>query len=804
MFVLFSVGDEMTTNDPNDRSSGPASIQGTTGPLKKLGRKKKETTPSLVTRPLESSVSPMNVVVKNRFKHTRPNQHSMVEPQKNALQAIASSYGEPPTKMTRTENSPLNLLANVTCQQQQQPPRSPLQQNSPFSSTSCPNCKMCQTLKLEEGFLKCTNCNRKLLPIANNKSLQGFLPQSFYSASSQQASSSKTVSKKATETIDLVSSDENEDEDQHNEADKKESESSQARFSDRMKLRGGESVGKHGSPSPVPQEDNKHIFECNKAMFGELYGQSVAPTRVEEHRMYLSLECAIARDGTPTTEKYTLSVGSNDVTQFLVYFGKIPSFVAIETSTKFASVACKRIGQNVLSPGSESPQKRYIILALKFAFKNDNEAIIERDVLNAALSPWAKVSVLSHQEAFQLINLAKLNVDQTEISLGRVTKQIGPIRTMLVYPPSLKSGGIPITNLDLACLDEGTYLNDIIIDFYLKFICESIMTTEQKEKTYIFNSYFYKRLTQKASNKTDPAQIHSQVKKWTRNVDIFEKDYVIIPINEHSHWYLAIVCFHGQQEVKPVSMETEEEDEEEEEETENFILQKTENGSSDEETPTLSNSPAKTECENEVPHQDPSSQASPSISENVGVTSTTTKGPADSNAPHSERNSPTPPIAQEALTQPAAEKEIPKQANESEEFKRPCILIFDSLVGSGHSRVFTNLRKYLSQEWISRKPGQEVRSFDKNVMKGCYPKIPRQNNDCDCGVFLLQYAEFFFSKPIRSFHVPIHLESWFTVQSVTQKRDDIKNLVYKLSEEYHSHSDQNKAKTVVKKTSPVI
>lgn len=38
---------------------------------------------------------------------------------------------------------------------------------------------------------------------------------------------------------------------------------------------------------------------------------------------------------------------------------------------------------------------------------------------------------------------------------------------------------------------------------------------------------------------------HSQVKKWTRNVDIFEKDFVFVPINEASHWYLAVICYPG-------------------------------------------------------------------------------------------------------------------------------------------------------------------------------------------------------------------------------------------------------------------
>lgn len=34
-----------------------------------------------------------------------------------------------------------------------------------------------------------------------------------------------------------------------------------------------------------------------------------------------------------------------------------------------------------------------------------------------------------------------------------------------------------------------------------------------------------------------------RVKNWTRNVNIFEKDFLIIPINKNAHWYLAIVCY---------------------------------------------------------------------------------------------------------------------------------------------------------------------------------------------------------------------------------------------------------------------
>lgn len=36
---------------------------------------------------------------------------------------------------------------------------------------------------------------------------------------------------------------------------------------------------------------------------------------------------------------------------------------------------------------------------------------------------------------------------------------------------------------------------------------------------------------------------HARVSGWTKNVNIFENDFIVVPINEQSHWFLAIICF---------------------------------------------------------------------------------------------------------------------------------------------------------------------------------------------------------------------------------------------------------------------
>lgn len=104
------------------------------------------------------------------------------------------------------------------------------------------------------------------------------------------------------------------------------------------------------------------------------------------------------------------------------------------------------------------------------------------------------------------------------------------------------------------CLGTDQYLNDVIIDFYLKNLQLEVMTEEQKSKTHIFSTFFYKRLTtattrQKQTEKdvklSAAQKRHARVKNWTKNENIFEKDFIIIPINEQSHWFLAIICYPG-------------------------------------------------------------------------------------------------------------------------------------------------------------------------------------------------------------------------------------------------------------------
>ncbi len=53
---------------------------------------------------------------------------------------------------------------------------------------------------------------------------------------------------------------------------------------------------------------------------------------------------------------------------------------------------------------------------------------------------------------------------------------------------------------------------------------------------------YYKK---KFISKRPAERRYNRVKRWLRDVDIFSKDYLIVPINQTAHWYIVLIQYHN-------------------------------------------------------------------------------------------------------------------------------------------------------------------------------------------------------------------------------------------------------------------
>ncbi|PNY24339.1 Ubiquitin-like-specific protease 2 [Tolypocladium capitatum] len=108
----------------------------------------------------------------------------------------------------------------------------------------------------------------------------------------------------------------------------------------------------------------------------------------------------------------------------------------------------------------------------------------------------------------------------------------------LIFPVTGKNRAT-VDDEDIPRLDEGEFLNDNLISFYLRYLQAKLENErpELLEKVYIFSSFFFEKL-----RSTKGKINYDGVKAWTAKFDLFSYDYIMVPVNEHAHWYLVIIC----------------------------------------------------------------------------------------------------------------------------------------------------------------------------------------------------------------------------------------------------------------------
>ncbi|KKK13695.1 hypothetical protein ARAM_000827, partial [Aspergillus rambellii] len=318
----------------------------------------------------------------------------------------------------------------------------------------------------------------------------------------------------------------------------------------------------------------------------------------------------------------------------------------------------------------------------------------------------------------------------------------------LVYPRYGKKKA-EVGASDLERLGDREFLNDNLIGFYIRFLEDHLerCNPEAAKRVYFFNSYFFATLTNLPRGKRGIN--YAGVQKWTRSVDLFSYDYIVVPINENAHWYVAIICnlpyLPGILDDNPAGAATRSTSEVKETPEPSGPTEPAEGPHSD-----TNAEPAKEETTRQ-------SLASMSLLDKPGAQETPKH--TDTEWPEQEENPNLPPtkfFESSSQTQPESDKPSESKGSPRKGRKpkkkyagiryptsQPIIITFDSL-DVARSPTITILREYLFEEAKSKR-GVEI---DKTLVKGMTARgIPLQPNYSDCGLYLLAYVEKFVQDP---------------------------------------------------------
>lgn len=110
-----------------------------------------------------------------------------------------------------------------------------------------------------------------------------------------------------------------------------------------------------------------------------------------------------------------------------------------------------------------------------------------------------------------------------------------------------KAGREQVSDQDLRRLLPGQWLNDEIINFYGQLILNRSMDVDAAKENkangrgnildvHYFSTFFWPKLLSGYEK--------GRLAKWTKKLDIFAKDVVLIPVNHsNSHWTAAAINF---------------------------------------------------------------------------------------------------------------------------------------------------------------------------------------------------------------------------------------------------------------------
>lgn len=345
---------------------------------------------------------------------------------------------------------------------------------------------------------------------------------------------------------------------------------------------------------------------------------------------------------------------------------------------------------------------------------------------------------------------------------------------------------------DIQRLDEGECLNDNLIGFLMRFIFDlaSKSVTNLANRVYVHNTFFYTTL--KSGGRSYHHINYDGVKNWTSKVDLLSYDYVIVPVNEHFHWWLAIICNPGK--LDPDAREQPADDVEDSSQT------------------PKDESEISTEAADPGPSADLEMvDATDPVPLKSGGSPTAELALAPAEGPKNEgdaRHVPATPRAegdnadlvdiQPVVSDLAASEPKPiKKGRKSGgppprvyDIKDPRIITLDSLGGS-HTPAVASLKTYLAKEF-EHKRGKVLENLPAQLgMKAI--GLPEQDNFNDCGVYLLAYFREFVLNPDQFVKKLLHKEKTDWKMDPAKYRTEFRDTIFREQKIYQDSLGRGKA-----------
>lgn len=119
-------------------------------------------------------------------------------------------------------------------------------------------------------------------------------------------------------------------------------------------------------------------------------------------------------------------------------------------------------------------------------------------------------------------------------------------RTLFEYGNASPGRGvITFTEHDRKQLIAPRFLNDTVISFFMQHYLDNSVGQKLKKRIHVFNTFFFAKIksVKSKNHECERTAFGKAFDRWLKDVEIFKKDFLIIPVCEKEHWALVIVCY---------------------------------------------------------------------------------------------------------------------------------------------------------------------------------------------------------------------------------------------------------------------